>query len=129
MIDKAIVSVMCIVIFIAVPVTMTGFASDIIKKIEFDNLCRNALHEIDLNGGISITIQEDLKRKLIERKFHGIEITGGFMVQYGGKINFSVTAKSDSALGNMIYFNGGRELVFLYDKEIISRKIHNPGNP
>jgi len=129
MIDKAIVSVMCIIVFIAVVVTMTGIAADIIKKIEFDNLCRAALYEIDLNGGMTIEIFENLSGKLIDKNFYGVEIFGDSMVQYGETINFSVTARSDSMLGSISYFNSEREIVFAYDKEFVSRKIHNLADP
>ena len=129
MIDKAIVSVMCIIVFIAVVVTMTGIAADILKKIEFDNMCRAALYEIDLNGGMTTEIFENLNGKLNDKNFYEIEIIGDSMVQYGETINFSVTAKSDSLLGNISYFNSEREIVFAYEKEFVSRKIHNLADP
>ena len=129
MIDKAIVSVMCIIVFIAVVVTMTGIAADILKKIEFDNMCRAALYEIDLNGGMTTEIFENLNGKLNDKNFYEIEIIGDSMIQYGETINFSVTAKSDSLLGNISYFNSEREIVFAYEKEFVSRKIHNLADP
>ena len=129
MIDKAIVSVMCIIVFVAVLVTMTGFAADIIRKIEFDNMCREAMYEIDLNGGLSIEIYDNLKSKLVKRDFYEIEITGGFMVAYGEKINFNVLAKSRTFAGNISQINDRREVVFVYDREFVSRKIHNMQDP
>lgn len=129
MIDKAIVSVMCIIVFIAIVVTMTGMAADILRKIEFDNMCRVALYEIDLNGGMTTEIFDNLNGKLTGKNFYGIEIFGDSMVQYGEVINFSVTAKSDSMLGNISYFNSEREIVFAYEKEFVSRKIHNLADP
>ncbi len=129
MIDKAIVSVMCIIVFIAIVVTMTGMAADILRKIEFDNMCRVALYEIDLNGGMTTEIFDNLIGKLTGKNFYGIEIFGDSMVQYGEVINFSVTAKSDSMLGNISYFNSEREIVFAYEKEFVSRKIHNLADP
>jgi len=129
MIDRAIVSVMCIIIFITVVVTMTGIAGDIVKKIEFDNLCRAALYEIDLNGGMTVEISENLNRKLTLRNFYDVDIAGNSMVQYGETISFSVTAKSDSKFGSISYINSEREILFAYEKEFVSRKIHNLADP
>ena len=129
MIDKALVSVMCIIVFISIVVTMTGIAGDIIKKAEFDNICRAALYEIDLNGGMTIEIFNDLNRRLGDKNFYDIEITGDAMVQYGDKINFIVNAKSESMISSTLYYDGGREIIFAYEKEFVSRKIHNMANP
>jgi hypothetical protein len=125
MLDKAIVSVVCILVLFAVLVSMLGMMTQILKKHEFDRICRATLHEIDLAGGMSMKTKEGLLDKLESAGMIVYVIQAPEEVQYGDRIRFLVVAGLSVKQIVSLMESEERILYFSYEREIISRKIHN----
>lgn len=125
MLDKAIVTVFSIILIIALCVNMVGMILTIVQKINFDNTCKNALFQIDIDGGLTEQNRQDLTFRLTQSGFDNIVIEGPDAVQYGEWIYFMVKARIKNQNWNGIFQIGTEYTEITYERQIISRKIHN----
>ncbi|MHB8964328.1 MAG: hypothetical protein ACYC5K_14385 [Saccharofermentanales bacterium] len=125
MIDKAIVTVFSVILIIALCVNIIGMILAIVLKINFDNICRNALFQIDIDGGLTEQTRKDLEFRLDQSGFDEIVIDGPDAVQYGDWIYFTVHAQIRIKNWNSLFHTSTENTEFTYARQIISRKIHN----
>ncbi|MHB1452487.1 MAG: hypothetical protein ACYCYM_00825 [Saccharofermentanales bacterium] len=125
MLDKAIVTVFSIILIIALCVNVIGMILVVAQKINFDNICKNALFQIDIDGGLSEQNRQDLISRLTRSGFDDIVIEGPEAVQYGDWIYFSVKVRIKTQNWNGLFQLNTEYAEITYERQIISRKIHN----
>lgn len=125
MLDRAIVNAFCLLILISFVVSMTGIVSDLTRKTEFDGICRQMLYEIDLHGRMTNEKANYLSDALEQKGYRNINITCTGDFHYGKRITFRVEAVFDSTGWTDIFKFAGKERLFVYEREIVSRKIYN----
>ena len=125
MLDKAIVSIMCIIFLIIIFVSMISMMSTIVQKIDFDQTCRTALYEMDLSGGLTDAKRQELYTILTSSGFQNVTIDAPSQIQYGNIITLKVSAFIRIKLMNGMFIREERIINFSYDRSIVSRKIHN----
>ncbi len=124
MLDKAIVTVFCMLILISLAVFAFDLTFSAIQKISFDHICRNTLYRLDMAGGMTEEIEQDLLDALEAKGFVDIFIHAPAHVQYADKINLTVIAKSTGNI-SAFWVEIMGEKTFAYKHTVISRKIHN----
>ena len=96
-----------------------------VKKIDFDQDCRNTLLEMDLSGGLTELKKQELRETLEESGYLNVFIEASGEVQYGDWIALRVNAAIRTTLWNNLFQDEEGMLYFSYDQKIVSRKIHN----
>jgi len=125
MIDKAIVSAISMVFLLILFLSMMGMMLTFVKKIDFDQACRNTLLEIDLAGGLSEAKRQELNDSLEQSGYLDISIEAPGEVQYGEWISLRVNAALPTTLWSNLFQDEEGMLYFSYGQKIVSRKIHN----
>ncbi len=125
MIDKALVAAFSLVLVLSFFVGMLGMVLAVSQKITFDSICRNTLLQIDIDGGLTDSSRRDLVSRLDDSGFAEINVSGPSEVQYGGWIHFIVSARAKSVRWICLLTFSGEGTEFAYDRQIVSRKIHN----
>ncbi|MHB1485165.1 MAG: hypothetical protein ACYCYI_10930 [Saccharofermentanales bacterium] len=125
MLDKAIVSIMCIIFLIMIFISMMGMMLTFVQKIDFDQTCRTALYEMDLSGGLTDVKRQELYTILTDNGFQNVSIAAPAEVQYGSIINLRVFATRRVGMINYLLQREEKTIDFKYDRSIVSRKIHN----
>ena len=125
MLDKAIVSIMCIIFIFIIFISMMSMILTIVQKIDFDQTCRNALYEMDLSGGLKDIKRQELYTILTNAGFQNIVILAPTEVQYGNWITLNVHATVKVNIMNKFLKREERIINFSYSRSIVSRKIHN----
>jgi len=125
MLDKAMVSVMCLILLAVFLIGILGMILAIVQKIEFDRICRFSLYDMDMNGGLTETTRIKLKTDLESYGFTEVEIDGTAQVQYGEWLNLKVTAGiKTKKWTDLLNFEEGTAYL-TYERQIVSRQIHN----
>ena len=124
MLDKAVVCVFCMILILSITMISFDLSASVIRKITFDNICRDALHRIDLEGGMSEEVQDLLSDKLNAAGFSDVLIIAPEYVQYGDPIEFIVEAWAD-AFFKTSEGSGTGKRKYGYEKSVVSRRIHN----
>ncbi len=124
MLDKAIISVFCIVLILTICIVSFEMIFTVVLKVNFDNQCRNTLIRIDMDGGLKNSVREILIGNLRSSGFVDIDIEAPDEVGYGETIDFNVYARHSELIGGFfgMMFRTGR---FGYENSVTSRKIHN----
>lgn len=125
MIDKAIVSVFCMAFLIVIFLCIMGMMLSFIQKVDFDQSCRTALLEMDLEGGLTDEKRLELKSNLECSGFLNVVIEAPEEVQYGEWITLNVDASTQTMWWNNLIQRKEGMLYFSYNQKIVSRKIHN----
>lgn len=125
MIDKAIVSAISMVFLLILFLSMMGMMLTFVKKIDFDQACRNTLLEMDLAGGLSEVKRQELNDSLEQSGYLDISIEAPGEVQYGEWISLKVNAMIPTTLWSNLFQDEEGMLYFSYGQKIVSRKIHN----
>ena len=125
MMDKAIVSVISMVFLLILSLSILSMMLAFVEKNDFDQVCRNALYEMDLDGGLSGTKRQELEDSLEQSGYSDVCIEAPDVVQYGEWIPLKVNATFQMTLLNNLFQNEEGMLYFSYSQKIISRKIHN----
>lgn len=125
MIDKAIVSAISMVFLLILFLSMMGMMLTFVKKIGFDQACRNTLLEMDLAGGLSEAKRQELNDSLEQSGYLDISIEAPGEVQYGEWISLRVNATLPTTLWSNLFQDEEGMLYFSYGQKIVSRKIHN----
>lgn len=125
MIDKAIVSAISMVFLLVLFLCLMGMMLTFVKKIDFDQVCRTALYEMDLAGGLTEMKRQELITDLERSGYMNISIEAPDEVQYGEWISLKVNAVIRTTVGGNLFQDEEGMLYFSYDQRIVSRKIHN----
>jgi hypothetical protein len=126
LLDKAIVTVFCLILMMVMCIQLVGMMSTVVSKINFDHACKNTLFQIDLDGGLTEENRQNLILRLTGSGYTNITVQGPSAVQYGEWISFRVTASSPIRSWNgFLSDENRRDMEFVYDQRILSRKIHN----
>lgn len=125
MLDKALVSLVCFTVIIILFVGMIGMILTIVQKTEFNIMCRSALYEMDLAGGLTAISSQKLFDTLTQSGYKNILISGSEQVQYGDWMSLEVCGYVKSYKFVNLFQKEEEMLYFSYNRKIISRKIHN----
>ncbi len=123
--DKAIVSVISMVFLLFLSLSILSMMLAFIEKNDFDQVCRNALYEMDLDGGLSGDKRQELEDSLEQSGYSDIWIEAPEEVQYGEWIRLKVNATFQMTVLKNLFQNEEGMLYFSYNQKIISRRIHN----
>jgi len=125
MIDKAIVSIMSVIFLLMIFVSIMGMMLTVVQKIDFDQICRSSLFEMDLSGGLTDEKRQNLYTELENSGYLNVSVQAPIEVQYGNWIALKVNACIRTSGWNNLFQREEEMLYFSYDQKIISRKIHN----
>lgn len=125
MLDRAIISIMCMLFLILLLVFMVGMVITITQKIEFDQFCRASLYEMDLAGGMTDPMRIKLNSDLCAAGYLNVKITAPLQVQYGNWMKLTVSADVPGRNWISLFHPVEGTVHFTYDRSIVSRKIHN----
>lgn len=111
--------------FVAFTVFIVEFFIPVSMKSDMNAYCRNAVMKMEIEGGLTAKIREELIQKMTKRGFRNITIAGSENAKYGEEMNLHVEA--DVEFSRLVpLFN--RTMVvhrMVYDKTFVARKVVN----
>jgi hypothetical protein len=90
---------------------------------DFNELCRIALIRMEVNGGMTADIENDLFERLRELNLTDIRIEGTEHAKYGDYIRLQVSAATRNRIMTSLFRREIRYRYFSYDKTSVSRRI------
>lgn len=122
---KAITFSILLVIMITVTVSTLELFFPLAARADMNMLCRKCLLQMELNGGISLAIKDELYQKLSARGFRDIVVQGTESAGYGEEISLVVEAvyKYNTINGLFLRTEVGQHM--RYEGTSLSRKVVN----
>ncbi len=123
--SKVAVTGIVLVILIAFAVFITEFFIPVSMKSDMNAYCRNAVMKMEVEGGLTAEIREELIDKMTNRGFKNITVTGSEYAKHGEEMNLHVEA--DVEFSSLVALFGRNLVVYrmVYDKTFIARKVVN----
>ncbi|NLC68277.1 MAG: hypothetical protein GX754_05725 [Clostridiaceae bacterium] len=123
--SRAVVFGICIVILTALLVSMVEFFLPVSAKFEMNALCRKTLLKMELEGGITTGMRDELEEALLARGFRNIVIDGTVNAKYGDEISLWVESYYVYDKINNLFSRGETGQRMVYSKKSIARKVIN----
>lgn len=123
--SKAIVFGISIVFLTALFVSMVEFFLPISAKFEMNAICRKTLLKMELEGGITIDMKNELETDLRERGFREIAVDGTEDAKYGEEISLWVEAFYVYSRIKNLFSREETGQRMVYSKKSIARRVLN----
>ena len=122
---KALVFGITLTLLVAIFVVMVEMFIPLSAKIEFDSICRRAILKMEIEGGLTDTVKEELLSALSEKGFTNVVIQGTRNAKYGEEISLVVTGEYKYSMMTNLFSREDFTGSFKYDRVTISRKVIN----
>lgn len=123
--SRVIVSGIIIIIMIAIFAFILEFFLPLSMKSDMNALCRNALLEMETNGGLMENNRQQLQTGLEKTGFVNISISGSGIVRLGEPLNLHVEADYKFSRLSALFRRIDVIQHMCYDKTSMSRKVVN----
>ena len=122
---KALVFGITLVMLVVVLVFMIEMFLPLSAKIEFDAACRKAILQMEVDGGLTASVKNELLAVLNNKGISNVVIQGTASAKYGEELALIVTGeyKHNALTGLFTREHSVRSMK--YDKITISRKVIN----
>lgn len=122
--DKVIVTVFVLVVFLSFVVGTILIYVPIQAKNTFDSICRMALLSMENDNGLSTTIKDDLESKLTAKGYNIVSISGTPVgAKKGDYLNLRVEALYRYRTIETIFTSKLETATIIYDRTTVARKI------
>lgn len=122
---KAVVFAIMFVFMIMLFVYMVELLPPLSVKSDMNICCRNALLKMEVQGGISETIYDELEDSLKALGLVNVDIRGTTVAKQGEEINLRVEADYAYSRFKSLFFRESVTQKMVYSKASISRKVIN----
>lgn len=123
--SRAVVFGISIVLLTILFVSMVEFFLPVSAKFEMNTICRKILLKMELEGGITPDMQNELEAALYERGFRDVMVDGTENAKYGNEIFLYVEAYYVyNRVKNMLSREETSQLM-VYNKKSIARRVIN----
>jgi hypothetical protein len=122
---KALVFGIALVILCTVLVLMIEMFLPLSAKIEFDSICRRAILQMEVEGGLTASLKSELLSELSSKGFSNVVIQGTSNAKYGEELSLVVTGEYKYSMLTDLFAKKDFAGNMRYDKITISRKVVN----
>ena len=123
--SKALVFGITLVMLISILVFMVEIFLPLSAKIEFDSICRKAVLQMEVEGGLANSTKNELIAVLQHKGFTNLIVQGTGNAKYGDDLSLKVTADYKHSMLVKLFARKGINKKMQYDKITISRKVIN----
>ncbi|NSW90491.1 MAG: hypothetical protein HPY74_07410 [Firmicutes bacterium] len=123
--SKAIVFGIALVLFIALFVSIIEFFLPLSAKNEMNTICRKTLLKMELEGGMTVAMRDELISALYGKGFRTVVIEGTENAKYGQEISLYVEAYYVYSRLRGILSREDTVQRMVYNKTTIARKVLN----
>lgn len=123
--ERAVVTGVVIILIIALVVFAVELFVPISAKTDMNTYCRQALMQMEIEGGLSPASRQELAEKLADRGFENIQITADEWAALGGKLTLAVEADYKYSKLTAFFVRTEEVAHMVYKKTCIGRKVVN----
>lgn len=123
--SKALVFGFAIMLLVAILVYMVEVFLPVSVKIDFNTICRAALLKMEIAGGMTDAIEDELMSYLYDVGFEIVVVEGTENAKFGHEINLWVEGEYTCSKLQNIFSREEITQRLVYNKTTISRKVLN----
>mgnify|MGYP005841692065 CR=1 FL=1 len=123
--SRVVVSGVILVVIVALLAFTVEFFLPLSAKTDMNMLCRRAMLRMEVEGGMSEEIENDLISGLMEKGFDGINIDGTDMAKQGEDIRLVVEADYIYSKLTGLFTRTDMRQRMVYGKTSVARKVVN----